>query len=190
MLKLLSTSDPRWLECVLADFDTFLIDHAACEKKASGMALRLATHYRDKPELVRGMVDLAVEELTHFEQVYTLLEARGLLLGKPQRDPYIRKLTAHLRSGSRPLMLDRLLLFGIVEARGCERFGLVADALEPSDLKTFYEDITRSEARHHGLFTRLAKRYFPADEVQARLQELLAVESEILAALEIRPHLH
>ena len=32
-------SPDAWLDAVLADFDSFLKDHASCEKKASGMAL-------------------------------------------------------------------------------------------------------------------------------------------------------
>ena len=31
----------EWTEAVLADFDGFLIDHAAAEKKASGMAMSM-----------------------------------------------------------------------------------------------------------------------------------------------------
>ena len=47
-----------WLDTVLRDFDSFLKDHASCEKKASGMALNIASHYPDKPELLNAMADL------------------------------------------------------------------------------------------------------------------------------------
>ena len=37
----------EWTEVVLADFETFLQDHAAAEKKASGMAMSMLSHYPD-----------------------------------------------------------------------------------------------------------------------------------------------
>ena len=58
-----------WTEAVLADFDAFLQDHAAAEKKASGMAVSMLSHYPDREKLVRAMTDLALEELIHFKQV-------------------------------------------------------------------------------------------------------------------------
>ncbi len=63
------TSSVAWLETVMADFDSFLKDHASCEKKASGMAMSMISHYPDKPELITGMLNLAVEELSHFRDV-------------------------------------------------------------------------------------------------------------------------
>ena len=71
----LNASPREWITCVLADFDAFLQDHASAEKKASGMALSMVSHYPDKPALVRAMVDLAVEELNHYKEVihYSLL---------------------------------------------------------------------------------------------------------------------
>ena len=45
------------------DFDRFLLDHAAAEKKASGMALSMVSHYPDRTRLVAAMTDLAVEEM-------------------------------------------------------------------------------------------------------------------------------
>ncbi len=54
-------SPPAWSEAVLADFDSFLSDHASCEKKASGMALSVASHYPDRPRLLNAMAELAAE---------------------------------------------------------------------------------------------------------------------------------
>ena len=44
----LDTTQSQWVEAVLADFNTFLSDHASAEKKASGMALSMASHYQDR----------------------------------------------------------------------------------------------------------------------------------------------
>jgi len=41
---LLYTTPDAWTQQVLADFDSFLLDHAAAEKKASGMAISMLSH--------------------------------------------------------------------------------------------------------------------------------------------------
>lgn len=190
MFKLAVASPDAWLHCVLADFDTFLLDHASCEKKASGMATSLLSHYPDRKVLVEKMIELALEELNHFRQVVNIIHERGLQLSGDAKDPYIQQLRALVRTGSEYYLLDRLLIAGIVEKRGHERFGLIADALEPGPLKTFYEIITRSEGKHHELFVDLALTYFERDAVMARLDDLVMAEGKIVKNLAIRPVLH
>ena len=190
MLRLRIQTDPAWTDCVLQNFDAFLVDHAACERKASASAIHLAMHYPDRPDLVKSCVELAREELEHFQQVVDVLYARGQVMRPDERDPYVNRLLKLNRKGTRAYMLDRLLVFAVVEARGCERFGLIAEALPEGPLKTFYADITGSEARHHGLFVRLARLYFERAEVDARLDEILEAEAEIVASLPIRAALH
>ena len=73
----LDTTQSRWVEAVLADFNTFLSDHASAEKKASGMALSMASHYPDRPDILIAMADLAIEELAHYKQVINLILKRG-----------------------------------------------------------------------------------------------------------------
>ena len=190
MMRLRTPSPKAWLAAVLADFDTFLLDHAACERKASGMAMHLAAHYRDRSRLVETMVDLACEELDHFRQVYRIARDRGLTLTADEKDEYVNAMNALSRRGSEGYFLDRLLLAGIIEARGCERFGLIAEALEEGRLKTFYRQITRSESRHSELFSLLALEYFSASEVRERQAALLDAEAQIVARLPIRARLH
>ena len=86
--------------------------------------------------------------------------------------------------------MDRLLVAGIVEARGAERFGLLADTLPAGKLQRFYRSITRSEEDHQRLFIRLAELYFNPAETRLRLNELLAVEAGIVRELPWRPALH
>lgn len=175
---------------MLNDFDSFLVDHAACERKASATALKLVSHYSDRTLLVRELIPFAQEELEHYAQVMTIILDRGLSTRADEKDPYVGALMGLIKRGPQQYFLDRLLVLGIVEARGCERFAMVADALEPGPLKDFYADITRSEARHHGLFVRLAREYFDADGVQARLDELLDAESGIIERLPLRAAVH
>ncbi len=179
-----------WVDAVMEDFDTFMQDHAAAEKKASGMALSMISHYPDRKALVEVMSELAVEELSHFREVIKWLHQRGIQLSADTKDPYVLAMRDHIRNGSDVYLLDRLLTGGIIEARGCERFGMVADALEEGALKNFYRSITRSEARHFNTFVDLAYQYFDQAIVDQRLDELLDIEADITAQLDITAALH
>ena len=174
----------------MADFDTFLKDHASCEKKASGMALAIASHYPDRPALVSAMADLAVEELSHYREVVRILIDRGLSPGPDVRDPYVRSLNATIRQGTNAYLLDRLLIAGIVERRGHERFGLVAKALGSDPLAAFYHAITASEGRHSTLFFELAGLYFEDRLIAVRLDELVEQEAAIMRKQPAAPTLH
>ncbi len=179
-----------WVTAVLENFDTFLQDHAAAEKKASGMAVSMLSHYPDRVELVTAMTDLAIEEMSHFKEVVKLIYERGCILGDDQKDPYINDFRKSFRKGTSEYFLDRLLVGGIIEARGCERFALVGEALPAGKLKAFYEAIAASEGRHHELFVELAEKYFEKSVVDARLDQLLNIEAAIVERLPIRAALH
>tara|TARA_R110002073_G_scaffold211838_1_gene372235 strand:+ start:226 stop:807 length:582 start_codon:yes stop_codon:yes gene_type:complete len=179
-----------WSKVVLKDFNNFLIDHAAAEKKASGMAMSMALHYRDKTRLVKEMIDLSIEELQHFRECVSLIHERGLKLLPDEKDPYVNAMRDFQRQGKVEGLLDRLIVAGIVEARGCERFGLVEKALPKGPLKDFYGAITRSEDKHQGLFLELAEEYFSSEIIEQRLSELLDLEAELVARLPHRAALH
>jgi len=190
MIELKFGTPSAWAPLIVENMDAFLPDHAAAEKKASSMAMTMVAHYPDKPDLVAAMIDLALEELQHFKTVVSLMRARGVSLVADEKDPYVNGLRKHLRQGGEVYFMDRLLIAGIVEARGAERFGLIAEALSPGELKSFYEAITRSEEGHRGLFLKLAEQYFETHEIQARLSQLLDAEAEIVRDLPVRIALH
>ena len=98
---------------------------------------------------------------------------RGLVLGPDTRRRLPAAASPRVPDGQRAYFLDRLLTAGIVEARGCERFGLVAAALPAGALKDFYRELARSEVRHQELYIDLARLYFAAGPVAERLEELL-----------------
>jgi tRNA-(ms[2]io[6]A)-hydroxylase len=178
-----------WVDAVRGDFDAFLRDHAACERKASATAMTLASHYRDKERLVTKMVDLACEELQHFRKVYACIVARGGQLGDDTKDRYVRELLGLARRAPEVYLLDRLLIAGVIEARGCERFQLLATALGP-DMAPLYADFAESEARHADLFVDLAGIYYSEDEIATRLDQLERAEAAIVCALPLRAALH
>jgi len=183
-------SSELWLQTVLADFDTFLLDHAANEKKASGVALNLAAHYPDKPDLVSTMIDLAIEELSHYRDVFKLIRERHLTIPADAKDLYVNKLRALIRKCSENYFLDRLLVAGIIEARGLERFTKIAQALPKGALQGFYQAIAHSEVRHAHLFLQLAEQYCPDTDLQPRLDILLTAEAQILNQLPDQAKLH
>ncbi|RHW75089.1 tRNA-(ms[2]io[6]A)-hydroxylase [Colwellia sp. RSH04] len=179
-----------WTEAVLANFDFFLQDHAAAEKKASVMAVSLLSHYQDRTKLVRAMTDLAIEELIHFKQVLKLLTARDVKLRDDTKDSYIKQIRAQCRNGRNEFFLDRLLVAAVIEARGYERFYLVSKALPEGKDKDFYMAIAKSEEKHKNLFVELSYEYFDKEEVDNRLEELLIAEGEICASLPFTGALH
>jgi tRNA-(ms[2]io[6]A)-hydroxylase len=189
--QLRTVSSPEWLAAVIQDFDLFLQDHAANERKASTMAMSMVVHYPDKPALVEALVDLALEELNHFRQVLRLMTSRGVIQAADAKDPYVNLILKHVRKGTEHYFLDRLLSAAVIEARGAERFALIATAEPLADnIKTFYNTLARSEANHHQLFINLACDYFPATTVNSRLSEWLDIEAESLTAVAIAPRLH
>jgi tRNA-(ms[2]io[6]A)-hydroxylase len=189
-MRLKAPTPPAWTAAVLADLDAFLLDHATNERKASSSAMALVAHYPDRSELANRCIALAIEELQHFGQVHEYIAQRGLVLGPDTRSAYLQCLRKEFREGSDAYFLDRLLTAGIVEARGCERFGMVGAALPSGPLKEFYRDLARSEVRHQELYLDLARLYFAADVVAARLEELLDVEARVMAELPIRASLY
>ena len=87
-------------------------------------------------------------------------------------------------------LLNRLLVFGLIEARACERLSLLVQAFEEPQLKQFYAQLERSEARHYRLYLELARRTFAEDRIQARLDEFLDIEAKLVKELPLRPALH
>jgi tRNA-(ms[2]io[6]A)-hydroxylase len=191
MLRLRHATRPEWTHKILANLDAFLQDHAANERKAAGSALRLASHYPGRHVLVDAMIGLAGEEIDHFRRVYDVLHARNQPLGIDHPDPYMTALERLVRKKDETeYLLDRLVVFSVVEARGCERFDLLAAALDPGPLRQLYEHLTRAEARHNALFGRLARTYFDEATVERRLDTVLDAEAEIARQLPLRATLH
>lgn len=190
LVQLKTPTSPDWVQVVMGDFDAFLADHAACERKASAMGVSLVQKYPDRLLLIAPLIQMALEEMAHFQRVWAVMEKRGLKLGADTRDEYMGGLLRHVRQGRDEGLLDRLLVVAVVEARGHERFGLVAQALPPGELKDFYDDLTRSEARHISLFVGLARKYFEEDAIQQRLSQWLEIEGQIVSALPLRAAVH
>ena len=190
LIPALKTTHESWIKVVLDRFDDFLKDHASCEKKASGMAMSMASHYPDRPVLLTAMLDLAVEELNHYREVVRLIIARDNQPGPDSKDPYVIELNGLVRKGKEHFLLDRLLVATLIERRGAERFQLISDNVRDATIKSFYGSITNSESRHWKLFINLALEYFEESEVEERLSALAPEENRIIESLSIKPALH
>jgi tRNA-(ms[2]io[6]A)-hydroxylase len=190
-IELSVQSKPEWVATVMDDFDSFLTDHANCERKASAMAMSFVAKYPDRVEIIPELIETAIEELEHFNDVYKIMEERGIRLPPEMgQDLYVKRLIDRCRSGREERFLDRLLLASIIECRGAERFRLVCDALEDPELKDFYRRLWTSEAKHGNIFVKMALNYFPEKEVYKRLEELNNMEGEVLNTLPLKPALH
>jgi tRNA-(ms[2]io[6]A)-hydroxylase len=190
MLQLQSRTPRAWLDAVFADFDSFLIDHAQCERKASAMGMSLVSKYPDRPLILEPLIAFAREELEHFHIMFKLLAERKLLLPADSKDAYVIGLRKAMPSDAEGLFLDRLLVCAVVEARSCERLQMLTEALPEGALKQVYLDLTRAEARHHALFFRLAEHYFPLDRVKQRGRALFELEASLLERLPLRAAVH
>lgn len=184
-------SKPEWIAAVMADFDSFLQDHADCERKASAMAMSFVAKFPDRIEIIPELIATAVEELEHFQQVYALMEKRGVQLpAKMGGDPYVQKLVKLCRHGREERFMDRLLLASVVETRGAERFRLVSEAQNDPEMHRFYKLLWASEAKHGHIFVKMALNYFDEKAVYDRLAWFIEREGEVIDGLEIRAALH
>ena len=181
MLSLHSASSPRWLAQVDAHLDEILIDHAHCEKKAAGVAMNLLFSYVDHVDLARAMTEIVNEELEHFRLVLDVLERRGVPFRKLTPSSYGARLHELIRKDEPARAVDRLLVAGLIEARSCERFSVLADHVADEELAAFYRSLFESEARHHATYVRLACDLMPESDVRQRLHELAAEEAAIIA---------
>ena len=183
------TSD-AWVEQAIAHFDTILLDHSHCERKAAGVAINLMFRYPSSVKLVKQLTAIAKEELEHFEQVNSWLEKLGIPFAPLSAPPYGAGLNKQVRRDEPERMLDLLLVSGLIEARSHERLGLLSLHCPNPELAKFYRGLMASEARHYGIYWVLANDYFDSEIVSKRLDELATVESELLSTLHPEPRIH
>jgi tRNA 2-(methylsulfanyl)-N6-isopentenyladenosine37 hydroxylase len=190
MLSLHAATPDRWFDHVAAHLDELLVDHAHCEKKAAGVAMNLMFAYVENPALCRAMTEIVQEELAHFHLVLGLLERRGVRMRKLRPPRYGERLHALVRREEPGRAVDRLLVAALIEARSCERFGLLRDGLADRELAEFFGGLFESEARHHSTYVQLAREFASAEEVRRRLHELADAEARIIAEGDEQPRMH
>ncbi len=153
--------------------------------------MSLVAKYPNRTEIIPELIETAVEELEHFQQVYQIMRSRGIQLTHSiHEDLYIKALMKAQHDGIEERFLDRLLIASVVETRGAERFKLVADHLQDQTLSTFYKMLWTSEAKHGHIYVKMALHYFTEDKVYPRLEWWVSKEASIITGLPLRAALH
>src|SRR6201985_1259206 len=188
ILGLQLPTDPRWVDLASISLEDILTDHAWCEQKAATSCISLITRYSAKQVLVEELSPIVTEEWGHFRLVLAELQKRGLQLGRQRKDVYVDHLMEFQKKGGNEeeRLLDRLLIFALIEARSCERFKRLSEGLEDAYLRQFYRRFMESEAGHYHLFIGLAETYIDKELVRKRWKEWLDYEAKIMESSEVR----
>lgn len=192
MLGLKLPTDPRWVNIVEKNIEEILTDHAFCEQKATSTAISLIVSFPEYTNLVKEMIELVKEEMSHFKMVHDLILERGWTLGRDRKDDYVIQLIKFFpKGGSRTTQLvHRLLYAALIEARSCERFRLLSEELQDKQLAKFYKKLMISEANHYTMFLGFARQYGNRKEVDKKWQELLDYEAKIMKDLGKKETVH
>jgi len=192
MLGLKLPTDPRWVNIVEQNIESILSDHAWCEQKAASNAISIITNNSEHPDLVTDMLNIAKEEVEHFDRVHELIKKRGLVLHRERKDEYVNDLMKfQIKGGSRvAAFVDRMLFSALIEARSCERFKILSQNIKDEELATFYRDLMESEANHYTVFIGYARKYGIGVDVDKRWKEWLAYENEIIVNYGKRETMH
>jgi tRNA-(ms[2]io[6]A)-hydroxylase len=185
----LVASDPAWLSAALGDLDSVHADHLHCERKAAQSALSLIRSYPERADLVAAMARLAHDETRHVVQIAGLLARRGQPASYDHGDDYAAALRAHIRGREPDRLLDRLLVFAIIEGRSAERLALLAGALDDARARALYASLATAEVRHRDTFLALA-RDAATRTWRDRAAELAVAEAQILAGRVVSARIH
>ena len=187
---LINKTSEDWIDLAISNPMEILLDHAHCERKAAGVALQLMFRYVSEPGLSEVLSPLVREELEHFERVLSILNARGKKLQKLASPPYAATLAKNICKDEPLRMLDSFLVAGLIEARSHERMKLLSIHSPDIELRNLYADLLKSEARHFGIYLKLADERFDRNILTSRLEELARVESDALLEMHHQPRMH
>lgn len=182
MLGLKFETKTSWAEVAKNGLEQLLTDHAFAEQKAAANATSIIINYSEETELVKDMIDIAIEEMEHFKMVHDIMIERGMVLGQATKNDYAINLQKFFpkTSDRTEALIHRLLVAALIEARSCERFKVFSDNMNDEKLSKFYYDLMVSEANHYTLFLGYARKYMDRDLVDKKWSELLAFEAEMM----------
>ncbi|MET0498434.1 MAG: tRNA-(ms[2]io[6]A)-hydroxylase [Steroidobacteraceae bacterium] len=186
---LLAPTSPSWYDVACERWQELMVDHANCEKKAASTALSFIFAYPEDVALTDRLSRLAREELRHFEQVQKLMQALKVPFVRMSPSRYADGLRRVLRTHEPNRLLDLMLCGALIEARSCERFlGLAPRLAAP--LGDFYGALALSEARHQGLYLKLAEQRAKDIDWRERLQQIATVEAELITSADPQFRFH
>jgi tRNA-(ms[2]io[6]A)-hydroxylase len=179
---LLRVATPEsWVAQACALPDVLLIDHANCEKKAASTALALMFAYAEDLELTDKMSRLAREELRHYEQVAKLIRALSVAPRRLAPGRYAERMRRIVARAEPHREIDLMICGAFIEARSCERFAALANAIG-APLSDLFNGLHNAEARHYRVYLDLARRAAKRAEValQPRVEEFAALEAQLI----------
>ena len=192
MLGLQFKTETSWAEIAKDNLEQILTDHAFAEQKASANAISITINYSEETELVKAMLEIAIEELEHFQQVHKLMIDRGLILGRAQKNDYAKQLQGFFpkTKDRTDALIQRLLVAALIEARSCERFKVFSENLKDEELSNFYNELMISEANHYTLFLGFARKYQAVEIVNKKWDDLLNFEAGLMKNRGTKPKVH
>jgi tRNA-(ms[2]io[6]A)-hydroxylase len=188
MLGLKLATDPRWVNIAEKSIEEILTDHAWCEQKAASTCISIIVQFPEKTAVVESLTAIVAEEWGHFRKVLKEIEKRGYRFGRARNDNYVNELQQLvIKAGNRDAMLvEKLLVCAMIEARSCERFRLLSLHISEQSLKEFYHEFMMSEAGHYRTFIDLAKLFMPEDHVTRRWKQICEGEAWIMERMAVR----
>ncbi|HFS67842.1 MAG TPA: tRNA-(ms[2]io[6]A)-hydroxylase [Flavobacteriia bacterium] len=192
MLGLKSKTNASWAKIAEENLEQLLTDHAYAEQKAAGAAVSLIINYSEETEMVQALSAHAVEEMEHFKMVHDLMVKKGYTLGRDQKSEYAKYLSKFFPTTNDRIeaLISRLLIAALIEARSCERFKVLSENLKDKELADFFRGLLESEAGHHTLFLKFARKYQDRKIVDKKWQELLAYEADYMKNKGVLPLVH
>ncbi|TCI94791.1 tRNA-(ms[2]io[6]A)-hydroxylase [Tenacibaculum sp. M341] len=182
MLGLKFETETSWVDVAKDGLEQLLTDHAFAEQKAAANAMSITINYSEETDLVKDMIDIAIEEMEHFKMVHDIIIDRGMLLRQASKNDYAISLQRFFPKSSdrNEALVHRLLVAALIEARSCERFKVFSDNMKDQQLSDFYRDLMVSEANHYTLFLGYARKYMDRAVVDQKWNDLLAFEAEMM----------
>ena len=182
MLGLKFETATSWVDVAKSGLEQVLTDHAFAEQKAASNAVSIIINYSEETKLVQAMSDIAIEEMEHFKMVHDFMVARGMVLGREQKNDYAKHLHSFFTKTKdrTDALIQRLLIAALIEARSCERFKVFSENIEDEELSAFYQELMVSEANHYTVFLGFARAYQDRTIVDKKWDDLLAYEAEFM----------
>ena len=192
MLGLKSDTDKKWVKIVENNLEQLLTDHAYAEQKAAGAAISLIINYSEETKMVQALSAHAIEEMEHFKMVHDIMVSRNMVLGRDQKSEYAKYLSKFFSKTKdrTEALISRLLMASLIEARSCERFKVLSENLEDTELASFFKGLLESEAGHHTMFLRFAREYQDRTIVDKKWDDLLTYEAEYMKDKGVSPLVH
>jgi tRNA-(ms[2]io[6]A)-hydroxylase len=181
---LLSAPTPvAWVVQACGLPEVLLIDHANCEKKAASTALSLMFAYAEDLDLAAKLSRLAREELRHYEQVAKMMGALKIVPQRLAPGRYAMRMRQLVSTGEPQREVDLMICGAFIEARSCERFAALGEAIG-APLSDLFGGLHQAEARHYKIYLSLAGRAAARAGVnlEPRIAAFAALEAQLITS--------